>query len=65
VAAARASDRWSLRRLGVRAQPGYGEPMWRARGDVVRGCAKLHKQFHLTIFHSIFLQFLNKKWSKL
>jgi hypothetical protein len=65
VVAARASDRWSLQRLGVRARPGYDEPTWRACGDVVRGCAELHKQFDLTIFHSIFLRFLNKKWSKL
>jgi hypothetical protein len=32
VATARASDRWVLRRLCVRARPGYGEPTWRARG---------------------------------
>jgi hypothetical protein len=65
MAAARASDHWSLRCLGVRAWLGYGELMWWPRGDVVRRCAELHKRFHLTIFHSIFLQFLNKKWPKL
>jgi hypothetical protein len=45
VAAARASDRWSLQRLGVRARPGYGEPMWRVRGDVVRWCPELKNSF--------------------
>jgi hypothetical protein len=57
VAAVRVSDRWSLRRLGVRARPGYSEPTWRARGDVVRGCPELHKQFRLTMFVPIFLPF--------
>jgi hypothetical protein len=32
VAATRASDRWLLRRLDVRARPGYGESTWRVRG---------------------------------
>jgi hypothetical protein len=43
VAAAQASDRWSLRRLGVRARPGYDEPTWRACGNIVRGSAELPK----------------------
>jgi hypothetical protein len=37
VVAARASDRWLLRRLGVRVRLGYGEPTWRVRG--VTSCA--------------------------
>jgi uncharacterized protein (UPF0548 family) len=58
VAAARASDRWSLRHLGVRVRAGYGEPMWCRAGDVVRGSAGLQNQFNLTFFESNFLQFL-------
>jgi hypothetical protein len=65
VAAARALDCWSLQRLGVRARPGYGEPTWRARGDVVRGSAGLPKQFHLAPFKMSFLQNFKQKCSKL
>jgi hypothetical protein len=57
LATVRASDRWSLRRLGVRAWAGYGEPTWRRAGDVVRGSAGLQTQFDLTLLHSNFLQF--------
>jgi hypothetical protein len=60
VVAARALDRWSLRRLGVRTRPGYGELMWRASGDVVRGSAKLHKQFDLAHFKMDFLQYFTQ-----
>jgi hypothetical protein len=49
----------------VRAQPGYGEPTWRARGDVVRGSAGLPKQFHLAPFKMSFLQNFKQKCSKL
>jgi hypothetical protein len=56
VAAARASDSWSLRCLGVRARPGYGEPTWWACGDVVRGCAGLRKQLDLAHLKMDFLQ---------
>jgi hypothetical protein len=41
VVTARSSDRWVLRRLGVRAQPGYGEAdVACARYDVARGFAR-------------------------
>jgi formylglycine-generating enzyme required for sulfatase activity len=41
MAAARASDRWSLRRLGVRARTGYGATdMAGAQRDVARGSPK-------------------------
>jgi hypothetical protein len=58
VVAAQTSDRWVLRRLGVRARLGYGEPTWRACGRRRARCGRVQKQFDLTISHSDFLQFL-------
>jgi hypothetical protein len=42
----------------VRTRAGYGEPMWRRAGDVVRRSAGLQNQLNLTFFESNFLQFL-------
>jgi hypothetical protein len=54
VAATRASDRWSLQCLNVRARPGYGEPTWRARG---RRCAREHRLRQTFLFNHLCTSF--------